>query len=301
MDQARIVRLQSGFGTRVEVLQATYRSHTFTRHWHDTYTLGAVLAGGGTFWCRGAQHFASSGSVVVIPPGEVHTGSVWPGHDVLSYVAIYLPDGLAAMHSEPAGLRGGKPPEFAAVQFRDASVHRAFRALSRALGTAEMPGHGNGPPAAVDSKALDEPAAEEALCIAIAEVIRGHAEGDRRNDTAGAMKVFAAESRVARVVREVIDDCYADTNQTSLRMLSDHVGVTPFRVIRAFREATGLTPHHYLIQVRVERARRLLAKGTIPSLAALETGFADQSHLIHHFKKYLGITPANYQRCVSRR
>ena len=69
----------------------------------------------------------------------------------------------------------------------------------------------------------------------------------------------------------------------------------------AFREATGLSPHHYLIQVRVERARQLLAEGAIPSMTALMTGFADQSHLTYHFKKHLGITPANYQRCVTSR
>lgn len=69
----------------------------------------------------------------------------------------------------------------------------------------------------------------------------------------------------------------------------------------AFREATGLSPHHYLIQVRVERARQLLAEGAIPSMTALMTGFADQSHFTYHFKKHLGITPANYQRCVTSR
>jgi AraC-like DNA-binding protein len=106
---------------------------------------------------------------------------------------------------------------------------------------------------------------------------------------------------VVGIVRDAIHDCYAAANETSLQMLAERAGVTPFRVIRAFRQATGLAPHQYLIQVRVERARQLLAAGAIPSMAALRTGFVDQSHLTHHFKRYLGITPANYQRCVITR
>jgi AraC-like DNA-binding protein len=301
MDQACITRLPSGFGTRLEVLKATYQSQSFTRHTHDTYTFGVVLAGGGTFWCRGAQHFASKGSVVAIPPGEVHTGSVWPGAAVLSYVAVYLPVGLAVRHSESAGLAGAKPPEFGSLVFHDAAVRRGFEALSKALGPGNWSSHGNVRASANDLEILDEGAAEEALCSAVTELIRGHAERYAPSEPSWAGRRFAKRSRVVGVVREVIEDCYANANETSLQMLADRAGVTPFRVIRAFRQATGLSPHHYLIQVRVERARQLLAEGTVPSITALETGFADQSHLTYHFKKYLGITPANYQRCVISR
>jgi AraC family transcriptional regulator len=59
-----------------------------------------------------------------------------------------------------------------------------------------------------------------------------------------------------------------------------------------FREATGLSPHQYVIRRRVERARSLLGAGdlTINQIAA-ETGFAHQSHLARHFQRVLGVTP----------
>jgi transcriptional regulator GlxA family with amidase domain len=101
------------------------------------------------------------------------------------------------------------------------------------------------------------------------------------------------------VVREVLEDSYVRADETSLHALAQRTGVTPFRVIRAFREATGLAPHQYLIQVRVERARQLLADGAAPSIVAAMTGFVDQSHLTYHFKKHLGITPGHYRRCVA--
>lgn len=276
MDQARIAKVGSGFGTRVEVLRATYQSQTFVRHTHDTYTLGLVLGGAGTFWCRGAERFARKGDLVVIPPGEVHTGSVAVGVDSLSYLAIYLPVNLAVLHAEAAGGRSGKSPDFRSFVLRDPGVRQSFQAIDKAI------------------ESDDAAAAESAVCVALADLMRRHAERDIQGDAPD-----RAIPRIASVVREVLEDSYAKASETSLRVLAERTGVTPFRVIRAFREATGLAPHQYLIQVRVEHARQLLAEGSLPSFAALATGFVDQSHMTYHFKKHLGITPGNYRRCVA--
>ena len=296
MDQARIVKVGSGFGKQVEVLRTTYQSQTFARHSHDTYTLGLVLGGAGTFWCRGAERFARKGDVVVIPPGEVHTGSVSSGVESLSYLAVYLPVGLAALHAEAAGARDGKPPEFGTLVLRDSCVRRAYQALDRAIGSADAfhPSLGN-----AEGAGLDEGATQEAVCIAITELIRRHARPHTQDETLDRMRGTAREPRIVRVVRDVLEDSYDRADETSLHALAQRTGVTPFRVIRAFREATGLAPHQYLIQVRVERARQLLADGAVPSIVAAMTGFVDQSHLTYHFKKHLGITPGHYRRCVA--
>ena len=66
-------------------------------------------------------------------------------------------------------------------------------------------------------------------------------------------------------------------------------------LLRAFVQARGMTPYRYLESLRVSAARRLLERGVPPAEAALEAGFADQSHLTHAFSRYLGITPGAYQ------
>lgn len=301
MDQTHIMRLPSGFGTRVELLSASYRSQSFTRHTHDTYTLGMVLDGAGTFWCRGTDHLARKGDIVAIPPGEVHTGDVASGADSLAYLAVYLPVRLAVMHSESAGLRGGRPPDFASVLFCDAVVRSAFEALSEAVRAVGVPRHNDLRAKTNVVRPLDEAAVEEAICLAISELIGRHADHHVTADSWQSKRGHAKVSRVANIIRAVLEDSYASADETSLQVLAERAGVTPFRVIRAFREATGLTPHHYLIQVRVERARQALSEGALPSTTALMTGFADQSHLTYHFKRCLGITPTNYQRCVTSR
>jgi len=292
------VRVGSGFGKPVEVLRTTYQSQTFARHSHDTYTLGLVLGGAGTFWCRGSERFACKGDVVVIPPGEVHTGSVSSGVESLSYLAVYLPVGLAALHAEAAGARDGKPPLFGSLVLRDSCVRRAYQALDKVIGSADA-FHRGPAPSNAEGAGLDEGAAQEAVCVAITELIRRHAHRYTQDETLDRMRGIAREPRIVRVVRDVLEDSYARADETTLHVLAQRTGVTPFRVIRAFREATGLAPHQYLIQVRVERARQLLADGAVPSIVAAMTGFVDQSHLTYHFKKHLGITPGHYRRCVA--
>src|SRR5262249_46779762 len=106
------------------------------------------------------------------------------------------------------------------------------------------------------------------------------------------------EPRVVHLARELIDDCYGDNAQTSLRALSLRTGVSPYHLVRVFTRVVGLSPHQYLVQTRIRQATKLLASGLPCSFVAATTGFADQSHLTTQFRRYLGITPASYQRCI---
>lgn len=59
-----------------------------------------------------------------------------------------------------------------------------------------------------------------------------------------------------------------------------------------FKKSTGLTPHQYVVQCRVERAKQLLLKGELPIAdVATSAGFSDQSHLNRWFKRLVGTTP----------
>ena len=83
-----------------------------------------------------------------------------------------------------------------------------------------------------------------------------------------------------------------------LEELAAAVGVGKFRLIRLFRERTGLPPHALQIAHRVRKARRLIEAGETISDAAAATGFADQSHLHRHFQRSLGLTPGQYRRRI---
>jgi len=84
------------------------------------------------------------------------------------------------------------------------------------------------------------------------------------------------------------------SDDISLDKLAEIAKCTSYHVIRLFRNEVGMSPHAYLIQLRLEKARQLISKGKSIADAALLAGFSDQSHLTRSFKKRYGLTPGRY-------
>ncbi len=83
----------------------------------------------------------------------------------------------------------------------------------------------------------------------------------------------------------------------ALEELAALVSLSAKHFARAFRQSTGVPPHRWLIERRIDRAKALLAEGDL-NLAetALACGFADQSHFTAAFRKLVGMTPGSYRR-----
>jgi AraC-like DNA-binding protein len=95
---------------------------------------------------------------------------------------------------------------------------------------------------------------------------------------------------------EYLRDTFA--HPVDLDTLAAVAGTTRFRLLRRFRAEVGVTPHQFLVSVRVAHARRLLAVGTPIGEVAANTGFADQSHLTRQFGRRLGLTPGRYRQAA---
>lgn len=86
------------------------------------------------------------------------------------------------------------------------------------------------------------------------------------------------------------------TENVSLEQLATLVNLSPFYLLRVFREMVGLPPHSYLTHLRVTRAKRLISASLSLAEVATAVGFTDQSHLNRHFKALVGVTPGQYAR-----
>jgi AraC family transcriptional regulator len=98
-------------------------------------------------------------------------------------------------------------------------------------------------------------------------------------------------------LRQTLDYIHACLDQDlSLTVMAQQIGMSRCYFADQFKQAMGISPHQYVNQQRVEKAKQLLREQW-RSLAeiALECGFASQSHLNKVFRKYVGKTPKNYQ------
>lgn len=82
----------------------------------------------------------------------------------------------------------------------------------------------------------------------------------------------------------------------TLEHLAAEYGHNELRFLREFTRATALTPHAYLVEVRLQAARKMIEHSDLPLASiALDAGFAHQSHMGSAFRKYLAMTPSQYR------
>lgn len=102
-------------------------------------------------------------------------------------------------------------------------------------------------------------------------------------------------NREARDIASAVDLIHARFHTPIT--LSEIAATSPLglpRFMQMFKRHTGLSPHQYVLRLRVERARDLLARNNLSlDLIALESGFYDQSRLTTVFRKVMGLRPDN--------
>ncbi|WP_298511320.1 AraC family transcriptional regulator [uncultured Kordia sp.] len=82
----------------------------------------------------------------------------------------------------------------------------------------------------------------------------------------------------------------------TLETLQKKFKVNKFKLQKSFKKSIGLTPLEYLTTIRIENSKKFFYTDVPLVEIALESGFYDQSHFTHSFKKYVGVTPGDYKK-----
>ncbi len=248
---------------------AAASDHVFPRHTHDEYGIGLFVSGGQMSASGRGQITAGAGDIITVNPGEVHDG-VPMRRESRSWLMLYLTPALMA--DIRFDHEGAENPEFEFERpaFSDPRTVLAFRsAFAAATGEKENRG-----------LALDQ--ALVALFAPLSPLTR------LEEKATGGDGLLRA--------RAMIDDDPA--RNLSLQDLATEAGLSRFQTLRAFQTLTGLTPHAYLMQRRMNLARRRISEGMSLADVAAEAGYADQSHMTREFRRRYGLTPAAYRQAV---
>jgi len=256
-----------------DMLRARYVRQEFVPHAHDEYAVGVVEAGIGRIRHANGAEENPAGSLIVIPAGMVHTG-VAAAAEGWSYRMLYLPPAYLERAAERAGLGANTAPWFDKTSFTDPELAARLVTIHTELEHPEL--------------CL---AALQRLDDLLVEVVRRHAK-----PRALPGKPDGASTIAVRAVRAFLDEAFA--KPVTVDDMARVAHLSPHHLIRAFRRTFGLPPYMYVEQLRVQRARQLIERGTPIATAAVAAGFSDQSHLTRRFKRTLGITPGVFARRV---
>jgi AraC family transcriptional regulator len=227
-------------------------------------------------WRIGRERLAGatrSGTITIIPEG--HEGR-WDIAGPIGVSHVFLPRERLVAGAEQ--LNRGRPVELLGrVGFDDPVAARVMEMLGR------------------DAAHATDPAArlfvEQATDLLVTQLLRGHSS-------------FAALTAPIRrgladwQVRKVTDYMRGHLDEPiGLDMLADIAGLSRFHFCTAFRQATGSTPHAWLVNLRMERARQLLARSELPvTEVALAVGYETPSAFTASFRKATGLTPSVFRQ-----
>ncbi|MFC9910979.1 AraC family transcriptional regulator [Streptomyces sp. NPDC127197] len=266
-EQASWTRARLGrSGPPLDLLTARFARHVYAPHAHEELTVGVTVGGLEVIAYRGGRIHSGPGSIVVLEPGEMHTGG--PA----------APDGYAyrALYADPSLLGDGTVggiPHFREPVLDDPELARALRAAHTDI-----------------ARCPDPLEAESRLPWLLTALARRHSTARATDD------IVPGADRIAHAVRDrLADELLAPP---SLADLAAELGLSRYQLLRAFRTTMGIPPYAWLAQYRVHRARRLLESGLRPAEVAGLVGFADQAHLTRWFRRVLAVTPAAYRNSV---
>ncbi|MCM3538323.1 helix-turn-helix transcriptional regulator [Priestia endophytica] len=86
------------------------------------------------------------------------------------------------------------------------------------------------------------------------------------------------------------------TKEINLKELAQYVHLTPFHFSRVFKKYTGFSPYEYIINFRINYAKKLLQNtNTSIKEISIESGFNSDTHFMTTFKKYTNLTPKQFR------
>ncbi len=242
---------------------ADFKHRTFGKHFHDHYVIGYNLEGAHDFYFNRNYHTAGTRQIIIIPPGEIHTGEPYK-KGRWDYMAIY-PEEQALIDLLGKENISNISENFPWVNSPQAEhfFHSSF----------------------VHLLAEDVEMFKETLIQFFQSLDFKGSPDDNRRET---KNVPVLVNQMEQFLR---DEIYAPLK---LEDLENTFGYTKYYLIRHFKKYKGLSPIQFHRMLKLSKSLMVLREQGDITSTALELGFYDQAHFSNYFKKYYGFTPNAY-------
>ena len=258
----------------LECLKAAFEQHRYAPHIHDTYAIGVIERGLERFTYRGQKNTAGAGTFAVVEPGELHDGE--PGEGGYQYKMAYPSQLTMNTICRDLWDRDDVRPHFRDAVVDDRELYRMFVCF-----------HDGAAPNDIGCPAVDPFTSDSRHVELFSLMVARH--GDASRPYRPLRRETGPVTQACRILLEQMAE------PPGLEAVAETVGLSRFRLIRAFRRELGLPPQAWLQSQRVAQAKQLIAGGKGLAEIAASVGFSDQPHLTRVFKSHIGVTPAVYR------
>lgn len=241
-------------------------NRTFKAHLHRTFSVGAVGRGRVEYVVGGRKAALSVDALALINPEVLHSCNT-VSEDGRSYFMLYLDvDWCLSVQKSLWNVDSFVPVE--RIRLDDPLLYNRFcKAVAQLMGD--------------DVHLLEK---EQLLVELVWEIFKRACKPQSN-------QAHAPEN--IQKLKELLGGSLRD--DLTMELLARQLGANPYTLLRQFKINTGVTPHAFRMNCRVEQARKYLQQGMDIGDAALECGFFDQSHLHRHFKAMTTVTPQEYR------
>ena len=265
-DMIQITRI--GGDPETEIKEARFQGASFPPHFHDTYSIGLITQGLEDITHEGMEKTVCKGKIVVFNAGEVHANRCHD-EDPWTYRTLNVNEDRIRHVARKNGIPLDGRPAFDAV-IDDGRLVEHMESLG----------------------ALKNADAMETMENIVRHLLLHH-----RKRREVIPKGYSALSGIVEQIKEIIAGDLFDS--PDLKTLADKFNRSAFQIHRAFKSHTGLTPGEYRTLLRLNRAKKLIRQGCVLTEVGMDCGFYDQSHFIHTFRRFLGVTPRMYRDSIS--
>ena len=243
---------------RITALSANITDFSYKNHSHREYAIGVTKRGLQHYHLDGKLQLSYQDGIMLFNPEQVHDGMA---HDKsgLEYIMLYIEPSLLLDVTERK-----EAIQFATPIIYDNKLESDIYGLDNAVFYEK-----------------EEEIVDEQLIKLVDGLINQ-----------STIKKHVKENTYINKIKRRIHDSFKEN--LTIADLAQEFSMSKFQFIRHFKNQTGITPYQFLLNSKIEAAKKIIEIDKDIYLAVSELGFSDLTHLNRQFKKIYGITANNY-------
>ncbi|WP_411895230.1 AraC family transcriptional regulator [Winogradskyella sp. A2] len=250
----------------IEYISIENQTTSFPKHFHETFCISLIHKGIEQIDFENQSLFTEAGSISITNPYEIHSNPLIDNDSYLKFDTIYVPNKVVKY------VLNGRNIKFINRQITSKKANKLFLKLKIALDTKD-----------------DEMV--ESYLSQFMQVLEQYSQ-EHKTEYSGLN--FNNYNQIRSYIESHI------YHKISLDELSKIANINKYGFTKKFKAWTGMTPMNYVLMRKIFSSKKLIKSNTELTDLAYQYNFTDLAHFSKTFKRFIGISPKEYQVNYSR-